>query len=256
MDAQIERAAGMLAQASLLVVLTGAGVSKESGIPTFREAQTGLWSQYDPQQLATQQAFRRNPQLVWDWYQFRRRLVADAQPNPGHRALAELERLVPQVLVLTQNVDGLHQAAGSTAVVELHGNIGLTKCFANCQGDPTPVDEANWVDRDASPPRCPHCGAMLRPDVVWFGESLPTQAINRALRASAECDLLLVVGTSGVVYPAAALPQLAKEAGNTVIEVNPEPSGITLLADLFLQGPGGRVLPQLLQALTATKGKR
>ena len=153
--------------------------------------------------------------------------------------------------MLTQNIDGNHQAAGSSDVVELHGNIRRSKCFANCHGEPTLVKVLSLPDRDAYPPRCPYCGAYIRPDVVWFGESLPQEALRRAWRVSAECDAMLVVGTSGVVYPAAALPQVVKEAGNPVIEVNPEPSGITPLADLFLPGQAGTVLPQLVDALSA-----
>ena len=231
------------------MVLSGAGMSKECGIPTFREAQTGLWARYDPQELATPAAFRRDPQLVWEWYEYRRELVARSRPNPGHRALVELERAIPHVIVLTQNIDGFHQAAGSSDVVELHGNIRRSKCFSDCHGEPTPVNLMALPDREATPPRCPYCGDHIRPDVVWFGESLPQDALGRAMRASTEGEVMLVVGTSGVVYPAAALPQLAKEAGNRVIEVNPEASGITPLADIFLPGPAGQVLPHLLAAL-------
>jgi NAD-dependent deacetylase len=248
-DQQIVQAASTLAQIRYLTVLSGAGVSKESGIPTFREAQTGLWSQYDPQELATPGAFHRNPRLVWEWYEYRRDLVAGARPNPGHRALAELERFIPRVLVLTQNVDGFHQDAGSSDVVELHGNIRRSKCFADCHGEPTLVDLTALPDRDVAPPRCPYCGDHIRPDVVWFGESLPQAALSQAWQASAECDVILVVGTSGVVYPAAALPQVAKEAGKVVIEVNPQASGISSLTDIFLQGSAGMILPSLVKAL-------
>lgn len=255
MKDEIGRAAAFLRTATLAAVLTGAGVSKESGIPTFREAQTGLWARYDPQQLATPEAFRRDPQLVWEWYAYRRELLRSARPNPGHGAISELELRVPRVVVLTQNVDGLHQAAGSTDVVELHGNIARTKCAAACRGEPTVVDLASLPpnEREAAPPHCPHCGEALRPDVVWFGESLPVDAINRAYAVCADCDVLLVVGTSGVVYPAAALPLVAREAGVPVIEVNPEPSGVSALATVFLQGRGGDVLPQLLAALALRK---
>lgn len=249
MDELIARAASILVRARTLVVLTGAGVSKESGIPTFREAQTGLWARYDPQELATRQAFRRDPELVWRWYQFRRSLVAAARPNPAHRALAELERFLPRVIVLTQNIDGFHQAAGSSDVVELHGSIGRSRCFADCRGEPTLVDLATLPEGDAVPPRCPYCHDYLRPDVVWFGEPLPQAALQRAWLVSAQCDVMMVVGTSGVVYPAAALPRIAREAGNAVVEVNPEPGGITPLADVFLQGPAGTVLPILVSML-------
>jgi NAD-dependent deacetylase len=251
MSGEMEQAAGILRSAGLVAVLSGAGASKESGIPTFREAQTGLWARYDPQELATPAGFRRHPRLVWEWYQYRRQLVRAAVPNPGHLALAALEERVPRVVVLTQNVDGLHQAAGSSDVVELHGNILRTKCAADCQGDPTLVDLTSLSDeaRAAVPPRCPYCGGPLRPDVVWFGEMLPARAINRAYQISTECDAMLVVGTSGVVYPAAALPAMAHEAGAPIIEVNPEPSGITPLATVFLRGRGGDVLPELVTAV-------
>ena len=253
MNGFIERAASSLAQAHALVILSGAGVSKESGVPTFRDAQTGLWATYDPQELATPQAFRRDPELVWRWYDFRRELVAGVQPNAGHLALAELERFIPRVVVLTQNVDGLHQAAGSSDVVELHGNIARNRCFADCQGSPTLIDLGTLPgrSRDASPPRCPMCGAHIRPDVVWFGEPLPEAALQRAFAVSAKCDVMLVVGTSGVVYPAAALPSIARQGGGVVIEVNPEPGGITHIANTFLRGPGGRILPGLVEALKA-----
>ena len=251
MSAEIGRAVEILRAAGLVAVLSGAGASQESGIPTFREAQTGLWARYDPQQLATPAAFRRDPRLVWEWYAYRRELVQSVAPNPGHHAIAALEGLVPQVVVLTQNVDGLHQAAGSRDVVELHGNILRTKCAAGCRGEPTPVDpdRLSPAERDATPPRCPHCGGTLRPDVVWFGEALPADAIQRAYEVSAACDAMIVVGTSGVVYPAAALPAVAREAGAPVIEVNPEPGGVTALATVFLQGRGGDLLPQLVGAL-------
>jgi len=249
----IERAASSLAQAHALVILSGAGVSKESGVPTFRDAQTGLWATYDPQELATSQAFRRDPELVWRWYDFRRELVAGVQPNAGHLALAELERFIPRVVVLTQNVDGLHQAAGSSDVVELHGNIARNRCFADCQGSPTLIDLGTLPgrSRDASPPRCPRCGAHIRPDVVWFGEPLPEAALQRAFAVSAKCDVMLVVGTSGVVHPAAALPTIARQGGGVVIEVNPEPGGITPIANPFIRGPSGKILPGLVEALKA-----
>jgi len=154
-----------------IAVLTGAGISAESGVPTFREAQTGLWAQYDPLELATPEAFRRNPKLVWQWYEWRRGLVSKAQPNPGHLALAQLELKVERFTLITQNVDGLHQRAGSRNVVELHGNINRTKCF-----DEEVVIES-WAETGDAPPRCPRCGGLLRPDVVWFGEALPRQAL-------------------------------------------------------------------------------
>ncbi|HMM27853.1 MAG TPA: NAD-dependent deacylase [Aggregatilineaceae bacterium] len=232
------------------VVLTGAGISHESGIPTFRDALTGLWARYDPQQLATPGAFRRDPKLVWDWYEFRRELIAAAQPNPGHTAIAALERLLPGLVVITQNVDGLHHAAGSRDIIALHGDIRRNKCFADCRGNPTPVDISGleW-DGAAGPPRCPHCGAYVRPDVVWFEESLPPAALARAFRLCEQADVALVAGTSGVVYPAASLPFVAKDHGARVIEVNPTPSAITPSADWYFAGPSGEVLPRLVAAV-------
>jgi NAD-dependent deacetylase len=230
-----------LRAAQYVAVLTGAGVSAESGIPTFREAQTGLWAQYDPQELATPQAFQRNPQLVWEWYAWRRELVARAAPNPAHLALAELERRVPQLMLITQNVDGLHQQAGSRNVVELHGNIARTKCF---QEDAL---VENWQATGEVPPRCPRCGGPLRPDVVWFGERLPEAALLAAQEAALHCDLFFSIGTSGVVEPAASLPFMALKHGAAVVIVNPEtrPSpGPTLYG---LSGPAGIVLPALLR---------
>jgi len=240
-------AADALRRSRRLVVLTGAGVSRESGIPTFRDALDGLWARYDPTELATPRAFHRNPRLVWDWYEHRRGLLAQAAPNPGHFALAALERLLPQVVVVTQNVDGLHAAAGSTDVIAVHGDIRRSRCSAGCRGEPTyaDVDALPAWDRAAGPPRCPHCGAYLRPDVVWFEENLPAAALERAVTLSERADVLLVVGTSGVVQPIASLPALAHRQGATVIEVNPDATPITPLARWRLAGPSGEILPRL-----------
>jgi NAD-dependent deacetylase len=249
----IQKAAGAFNRAEFVVVSTGSGISRESGIQTFREAQTGLWEKYDPEELATPQAFYRNPDFVWKWYRYRFGMVSNAEPNPGHYAVAELESLVPRFVLLTQNIDNLHARAGSTDVVELHGNISRFKCSANCQGDPTVVD-LSTIDHDEDhAPRCPHCDALVRPDVVWFGENLPAYAIDRAFAVSAQCDLMLVVGTSGIVQPAASLPVLARRSGAVVIEVNPNPSRITPLAHIFLQGPSGEILPRLVDAVRAAR---
>ncbi len=252
---QVRAAAELLRASRHLVVLTGAGVSKESGIPTFRDALDGLWAQYDPALLATPGGFRRNPKLVWNWYQYRRTLIAQARPNAGHLALAALEHHLPSVVVITQNIDGLHVEAGSSDVIPVHGDIHLNKCFANCQGDPTPIDinTLDW-DADAGPPRCPHCGAYVRPAVVWFEEMLPPAAIDRACALARAADVMLVVGTSGVVQPVAGLPFLAREHGATIIEVNPNRTPITRVADLFLAGPAGVVLPQVVAALIEESG--
>jgi NAD-dependent deacetylase len=246
----IQKAADTLRDAKQIAVLTGAGVSKESGIPTFRDALEGLWSQYDPTQLATPQAFRANPRLVWDFYEFRRELLRPAQPNRGHYALAELQRRFPSLRIITQNVDDLHERAGSTEVIRLHGNIAGNKCFENCQGNPTPVDVTQIVwQRDSGPPRCPHCGGWVRPDVVWFGEMLPPEAISRARELLMRTDVMLVVGTSGLVSPSAEMPGTAKGHGATLIEINPDTSMITRIADLKLEGPSGAILPRIVEAL-------
>jgi NAD-dependent deacetylase len=225
-----------------VAVLTGAGVSAESGIPTFRDAQTGLWAKYDPHELATPEAFRRNPRLVWEWYAWRRELVERAAPNPAHLALAELARRVPKLALITQNVDGLHQRAGSQAVIELHGNIARTKCFEEDR-----LVES-WADTSELPPRCPRCGGLLRPDVVWFGEQLPAGALRAAQEAALACDLFFSIGTSGVVEPAASLPSLALKRGATVVVVNPEIKPSSGPALYGLSGPAGIVLPALLRA--------
>jgi len=251
-ESDIAEVAAVLRRSARPVVLTGAGVSKESGIPTFRDALDGLWAQFDPQQLATPRAFRRNPKLVWDWYEYRRELLAEARPNPAHRAIAEIETVLPQLVVITQNIDGLHAAAGSSDVITLHGDIRRNKCFANCQGDPTLIDVAALAwDREHGPPRCPHCGAWVRPDVVWFEEMLPAVALERAYDLSHATDLMLVVGTSGVVQPAASLPFAAKQHGATIVEVNPEMTSITLIADWHLSGQAGAILPLIVAALRA-----
>ncbi len=205
-----------LRAAERVAVLTGAGVSAESGVPTFRDAQTGLWARYDPTQLATPDAFRRNPALVWDWYAYRRDLIAAARPNPAHYALAEMETLFPDFTLITQNIDDLHRAAGSRAIIELHGNIRRVKC-AGC-GKATSA----WDDSREKPPRCVHCGGLLRPDVVWFGESLPPDALRRAVAAAERAQVFFSIGTSAVVEPAASLPRAARRRGALLVEINPE----------------------------------
>jgi NAD-dependent deacetylase len=247
---QITGAAQSLRASQRPVVLSGAGISKESGIPTFRDALDGLWAKYDPMELATPQAFRRNPKLVWDWYTYRRKALSAAGPNPSHVAIAAMQSMLPQLVVITQNVDGLHQIAGSPDVITLHGNIRENKCLDDCQGDPTliDVDTLDW-ERDAGPPTCPHCGAWVRPNVVWFGENLPHAAIERAYQLCEEADVVLVVGTSGVVQPAASLPGVAKQRGATIIEVNPQTTPITQISTRHLAGPSGQVLPQVLAAM-------
>lgn len=237
------KAAERLKSARRVLVLTGAGVSAESGIPTFRDAQTGLWEKYDPMELASPDGFRADPKLVWDWYEYRREIVRRSAPNPAHYALAELAARYEQFTLVTQNVDEYHARAGSRNVIELHGRIMENRCFA--EDRILKEDELDW---DSTPPRCP-CGAYARPGVVWFGEPLPMQAMAEANRAAKQCQVCLVVGTSGVVQPAASLPLVALRAGAFLIEVNNQESALTEHMHLFLRGKAGEVLPQLLKLL-------
>lgn len=232
-----------LRKAGQVAALTGAGISAESGVPTFRDAQTGLWARFRPEDLATLRAFQRDPRLVWEWYAWRRELTAMAQPNPGHMALVEIERHIPSFTLITQNVDGLHQQAGSHNVIELHGNIQRTKCLT----EGILVDR--WVDDGEIPPCCPHCGGMLRPDVVWFGENLPAGALQAAWEAAQTADVFLSIGTSTVVEPAASLPFIAKRHKAVLVEVNPCETPLTSSVDFSFAGQAGIVLPALLQAV-------
>jgi NAD-dependent deacetylase len=228
-----------------IAVLTGAGISAESGIPTFRDKQSGLWANYKPQELASLQGFRDNPALVLEWYAWRRSVVAGAQPNPGHLALAEMEQMVPQFTLITQNVDGLHQRAGSGArspVIELHGNIHRLICQQQRH------DCGGWPDEMEEPPHCSQCGSLLRPDVVWFGELLPLAALQAAQEAAQGCDIFFSIGTSGVVEPAASLPFIALRHHVVTVEVNLEPTPLTDAADFAFQGPSGQILPELVRA--------
>jgi NAD-dependent deacetylase len=244
-----QKLAQTLRQAKSVTVLTGAGVSAESGVPTFREAQTGLWAQYDPQKLATPQAFRNDPELVWEWYAWRRKLIAKAAPNPAHRALAELERRIPEFALVTQNIDDLHRIAGSQQVIELHGNIQRSKCFE----ENVVVEE--WDETGDVPPRCPACGSLLRPDVVWFGEALPQDALTKALQATRNCELFFTIGTSALVHPAAALPYEAVEHGAVAVEINPDTTPVTAWMDYTLPSAAGEVLPALLAAAWPDSGE-
>lgn len=242
MSGVIDEARAALAGARFVSVLTGAGMSAESGIPTFRDAQSGLWAQYDPMQLATEEGFRADPVLVWRWYAWRRELVIGARPNAGHDAIAQAERRFDHLRVLTQNVDGLHARAGSADVLELHGNILRTLCLEHC-GYSEPRPERLPA---GTPPECPRCGAPLRPGVVWFGEMLDPDVLAAAHREAATCDVMLVVGTSGLVHPAAALPGAARRAGATVITINPEANELDALASVSIRGRAAEVLPRLL----------
>ena len=246
-SANTERAAAALAAAGHVLALTGAGISAESGIPTFREAQTGLWARFDPQDLATPEAFARDPQRIWAWYRWRRTLIARGGVNAGHRALAALERFC-RVTVATQNVDGLHAAAGSRDIAELHGNIWRERC-GRCGATVTRA----VAEQDAAGelPRCDDCGGPARPAVVWFGELLPEAAMRHAQEAVENADCVLVVGTSNRVYPAAALVDAAIASAAVVIEINPEATAVSETCDLRLSGRASVVLPALVERLAA-----
>ena len=238
----LEEARQRLQSAQRVVVMTGAGISAESGIPTFRAAQTGHWARFRPEDLASPDAYRRDPEMVWAWYAGRCREVQAASPNPGHLALAELERRRSGgFLLVTQNVDGLHQRAGSRRLAELHGNLTRARC-ESC-GLRQPLSAA----QPFIPPTCPHCGAPLRPDVVWFGEMLPPLALAQAEAAFASAQVTLVIGTSSLVEPAASLALLTLDTGGTVIEINPEPTPLTPLATFSLPMSAGQALPALLE---------
>lgn len=228
-----------LRKAKAVAVLTGAGISAESGVPTFR-GDGGLWKQFRAVDLATPEAFSRDPKLVWEFYNWRRELLAPLKPNPGHFALAEIERLVPKFTLITQNIDGLHRVAGSRNMLELHGNIWWVRC-TSCGGlvedRRTPLPEL---------PACESCGALLRPHVVWFGEMLDPEVLNGAFEAISSCDLMIVVGTSGTVQPAASMGVQAKRGGATVAEVNLEPTPYSDVYHISLSGKSGEILPQLL----------
>jgi NAD-dependent deacetylase len=225
-----------------VAILTGAGVSAESGIPTFRDAMTGLWARYSPEELATPDAFRRNPRLVWEWYGSRRAMVTTVEPNPGHFALAELETHVPQLTLITQNVDGLHRRAGSADPIELHGNLMRARC--SVEG----TVYTSWAEGEAVPPPCPVCGALLRPDIVWFGETLPPDALARATDAAKSCDLFLSIGTSGVVEPAASLPRIAYNRGATLALINLDVTTSSGPRSYYLKARSGVLLPALVSA--------
>lgn len=225
------------------LILTGAGVSAESGIPTFRDAQTGLWGRYRPEDLATPDAFERNPELVWQWYQWRRESIARARPNAGHLAIAGMQQLLRKLTLVTQNVDGLHQLAGSQDVIEFHGNIHRNRCSVeNCLLD---ID----VRGTTRPPRCPSCRAPVRPDVVWFGEAVPPAALAGASLAAQDCDVFLSVGTSALVHPAAGLADMARANGAVIVEINPQDTPLTADAQFSLAGTAASILPAIAAAL-------
>jgi NAD-dependent deacetylase len=231
----------LLKSARRVAALTGAGVSQESGLRTFRDTQTGLWSQYKPRELASPEAFQRDPRLVWDWYAWRREAIKAVRPNPGHYALVEMEKYVPEFTLITQNVDGLHRMAGSRNVLELHGNIQRVRC-ADCY-----TFTETWDEDSDSVPRCQVCGGLLRPDVVWFGEALPRDQLAAAVEASRACEVFFSIGTSGVVQPAASLGFAAHNLGAVVVEINAEPTPLTPKANFVLHGRSGEILPQLVK---------
>ncbi len=231
-----------LRDARHVCVLTGAGVSAESGVPTFRDAQEGLWAKYRAEDLATPEAFMADPALIWRWYRWRRDLSNEVEPNPGHYALAQLADLVPRLSLVTQNVDNLHQRAGSRNVIEFHGNIFVDRCFAD--GTEQAADDSLDV------PVCPDCGGPLRPGVVWFGEAIPESALNASWAAAIDCDVFLSVGTSSLVYPAAGLAEVANQNGAMVAEINPNPTALAAGFDFAIAGSSGVVLPELVESLS------
>lgn len=244
-----EKVVERLAQAKSLLVITGAGISAESGIPTFRGAD-GLWKNYRAEELATLDAFERDPETVWQWYDWRRSIIGKAEPNPGHLAIKELEDMFESFLLITQNVDGLHSRSGIKNIVEIHGNLWRVRCTREGK-----VSMLMDIPLKSIPPKC-DCGAVLRPDVVWFGESIPSYALDLSFNILEQCDTLIVVGTSGVVYPVASFPQTVKDNGGYVVEVNVEPTPISAIADASLYGNSGDILPMVVKWLRERKGTK
>ena len=232
-----------LSGAHAVVAFTGAGVSAESGVPTFRGTD-GIWSKLRPEELASMDAFMKNPSLVWEWYAHRKKIMSGIEPNPGHRALVRMEGLVSAFAVVTQNIDNLHTRAGSRTVYELHGNIERNYCMqcGKAYG-------SDFAAAGSGVPLCPACGGLVRPDVVWFGEMLPEEEWGASVRAAEGAEVFMSIGTSAVVYPAASLPLIAKRAGAYILEINPEPTPLTPAADEFLQGRSGVLLPLLADAM-------
>jgi NAD-dependent deacetylase len=233
----------LLRKAERVAVLTGAGVSQESGLRTFRDAQSGLWAQYKPHELASPEAFARDPKLVWDWYAWRREAIKGVRPNEGHYALVEMENKTSEFTLITQNVDGLHRMAGSKNILELHGNILRVRC-SECG-----TFAETWSDDSESVPLCGNCKGLLRPDVVWFGESLPRSELEAAVHASRACEVFFSIGTSGVVQPAAALGYAAHNNGAVVVEINMESTPLTPKADFAFHGKSGEILPELVRSV-------
>jgi NAD-dependent deacetylase len=237
--------AARLRQAQRVVVLTGGGLAAESGFPGFAQSQTGPWAHYAVSELATPQAFVRNPRLVWQWYAHRRALAAQCQPSASHRALAHLEHLIPEYLLVTQAIDGLHARSGVSSLVELNGSLQRSRCFESGEVF------TSWEEEGPSPPICPHCGAALRPDVVMYGEGLPQRALQRVRQAVGQCEVLLCVGEIGAIDPVASLPFVARRAGALVVSIAPDESIYTILADHALAARPATALPAILGALRA-----
>jgi NAD-dependent protein deacetylase/lipoamidase len=244
MSQALHEAADLLGRASRVVVCTGAGISAESGVPTFRDALTGLWERFDAAKLATPEAYAEDPALVWGWYEWRRALALTADPNPGHVATAQIAARAAHATVITQNVDDLHERGGFASPLHLHGSLFTPRCSAcahPAEPPPAPTGEPGRI----TPPPCDRCGAPIRPGVVWFGEPLPATTLESAVEAAANADVLLSVGTSGLVYPAAEIPQVTSRMGGAVIQVNPEPTPLDPLARVNLRGPSAEILPAL-----------
>ncbi len=237
-----------LRSATSIVAFTGAGISAESGVPTFRGPE-GIWAKFKPEELASMDAFIRNPALVWEWYAHRKKIIAGIRPNPGHDALARMEEIIPHCAVITQNIDNLHRRAGSRTVYELHGNIERNYCMkcGTAYGNDVVLGKPGV-------PECEQCGGLIRPDVVWFGEMLPEEEWDASIRAAEGADIFLSIGTSALVYPAASIPRVAKQSGAYLVEINPEPTPLTPLVDEFLQGPSGTILPLLCDELVRVRG--
>jgi len=248
MRAELEMVKALLDGSRRVVVLTGAGISAESGVPTFR-GRDGLWKNHRPEDLARPDAFEAHPELVWEFYNWRRRLVAGCEPNPAHRALAELERVLPNFLLITQNVDGLHARAGSQKLVQMHGSLWQVKCTVCTHAR---EDFGELPDL----PECPVCGHLLRPGVVWFGEPLVPGVLRIAIDKVSKADVFLAVGTSGLVQPAASFHQLAKDHGAVTVEVNLEPTPVSGFMDFALHGPAGEILPELIAGIADTASSR
>lgn len=244
----LKEIAAVILKSNATLVFTGAGVSAESGIPTFRDPE-GIWSKFSPEELATREGFLRDPKRVSEWYLYRRNIIRNVQPNPGHYAIQKLQEVLPNVNVVTQNIDGLHQKAGTKNVIELHGNIFLDKCFKCDRKFDQPYDEKNYSDLRCS------CGGRIRPAVVWFGEFLPSDALDRAEFLATSCEVMLIVGTQASVYPAAGLVHIARANYAVLIEVNPYGSEVSDLCHYVIREPSGQALPKIVSEVLKSKNQ-